>query len=152
MSLKKYDMNIDRVIGVLSYLYGLNLNEELLSKLRVVIDKVSGKIREIKLNDKLIFTSRASDRYVLPTIEGANLIKDVKYVIVKEDAKKFILEGKSLLVKGVKEVGKCLPGEEVILVDESGEVLAVGRLVLSKEEIESIQRGVVVKVRKVKRS
>jgi predicted RNA-binding protein (TIGR00451 family) len=40
------------------------------------------------------------------------------------------------------------PKDEVIVVNENGEVLAVGRAVLSGEEMKAFKTGVAVKVRR----
>jgi 7-cyano-7-deazaguanine tRNA-ribosyltransferase len=48
----------------------------------------------------------------------------------------------------LKADGEIRPKDEVIVVNEGGEVLAVGRTILSGEEMTAFKTGVAVKVRR----
>ncbi|WP_069808354.1 PUA domain-containing protein [Vulcanisaeta thermophila] len=133
------------VRGLVMYLYGEEVWEKMKGDLRVEFSGRSGALRRVYLNGKLIFILRASDGYLIPTIEGARLIN--KRVIVRGDAAKFIREGRSVITKSVINIINALPGEEVGVFSEDGELLGVGRLMLSMDEVSSLGRGVVVKMR-----
>jgi predicted RNA-binding protein (TIGR00451 family) len=70
------------------------------------------------------------------------------FVTVKNDVSKFIAEGGDVfavhVVKVDAEVGAK---DEVIVLDEDRQVLAVGRTTLSSAEISAFKVGVAVKVR-----
>jgi len=70
------------------------------------------------------------------------------FVTVKNDVSKFIAEGGDVfavhVVKVDEEVGAK---DEVIALDEDGQVLAVGRTILSSGEMMAFKTGVAVKVR-----
>jgi len=130
--------------GILSYMYGRNILDKLSGDLRVDISKTGG-LRRIYLGDRLVFVVRANDGRALPTLDGASLID--KVVVVRRDAAPFIKQGRSVMAKFVVDVRNAVPGDEVAIYSEDGELLGVGRLLLSREEVLSVDRGVVVKVR-----
>ncbi|MGC9152818.1 MAG: PUA domain-containing protein [Vulcanisaeta sp.] len=134
----------DIVRGLLSYIYGKETLEKLGGELRIDVSKTGG-LRRIYMDGKLIFVIRASDGRALPTLDGASLIN--KVVIVRKDAVPFIKQGKSVMAKFVVDIRNAIPGDEVAVYSEDGELLGVGRLMLSKEEAMSVGRGVVVKIR-----
>jgi predicted RNA-binding protein (TIGR00451 family) len=66
-----------------------------------------------------------------------------------DDVSTFIAEGGDVFAKHVVKADNDIrPKDEVIVVDERGEVLAVGRAVLSGEEMIAFMRGVAVKARR----
>ena len=132
------------VRGVLSYIYGRGVLSKLSGELRVDVSRTGG-LRRIYLNGKLIFVVRANDGRPLPTLDGASLID--KVVIVRRDAAQFIKRGRNVMAKSVVDVRNAVPGDEVVIYSEDGELLGVGRLVLSRDEALSVGRGVAVKVR-----
>ncbi len=134
----------DIVRGLLSYIYGKETLEKLGEELRIDVGKTGG-LRRIYMDGKLIFVIRASDGRALPTLDGASLIN--KVVIVRKDAVPFIKQGKSVMAKFVVDIRNAVPGDEVAVYSEDGELLGVGRLMLSKEEAMSVGRGVAVKIR-----
>jgi len=80
-------------------------------------------------------------------VENANSAKCL--VTVRDDVSKFVAEGGDVFAKHVVKADCGIrPKDEVIVVDEEGEVLAVGRAVLSGEEMIAFTRGVAVKVRR----
>jgi len=130
--------------GVLSYMYGRNILDKLSGDLRVDISRTGG-LRRIYLGGRLAFVVRANDGRAIPTLDGASLID--KVVVVRRDAAPFIKQGRSVMAKFVVDVRNAIPGDEVAIYSEDGELLGVGRLLLSREEVLSVGRGVVVKVR-----
>ncbi len=148
MSTLPREIHLETIMGKLSYLYG----ENIIKYLRENIGKIrlrytsTGRVRDILIEDKLYFTLRMNDGYLLPTINSAQHIET--YVTISDDAVPFVSSGRSVIAKSIIQVyGEPYPGEEVSVRDRSGKVLAVGRLLLSPEEIRSVKRGVAVKVR-----
>ncbi len=132
--------------GLLSYVYGPEVADRVFSSGDVKCGfSGTGALRRIYLNDKLIFTVRVHDGKPLPTIEGAQFIN--KIVIVRNDAKPFLKKGRNVMAKSVIDIRNAIPGDEVVVYSEDGELLCVGRLMLSLEEAKSIGRGVAVKTR-----
>lgn len=134
----------DIVRGVISYVYGSNTLKRLNGNFRIETSKTGG-LRRIYLGDELIFTIRASDGKPLPTIKGARFID--KVVIVNREAAPFVRQGRSVMARFVVDIRNAVPGDEVAVYSEDGELLGVGRLLLSRDEALSVGRGVVVKLR-----
>jgi len=70
------------------------------------------------------------------------------WVKVQDDVADFIAEGRSVLAKHVVDCDEEIrPEEEVVVVDGHGEVLAVGRAVLTGKEMKAFEQGVAVRIR-----
>jgi len=70
------------------------------------------------------------------------------YVKVSDDVSSFVARGKSVFAKHIVAADdEIRPKEEVVVLDEEGRVLAVGRAVLSGREMKMFKRGVAVQVR-----
>jgi len=70
------------------------------------------------------------------------------FVTVQNDVSKFIIEGGDVFAAHVVKANDEIHAkDEVIVLDENGRVLAVGRAVLSGLEMKAYKTGVAVKVR-----
>ncbi|HDI74556.1 MAG TPA: pseudouridine synthase [Thermoprotei archaeon] len=149
-------MDLIKIRAIANYQYGHGVGDILFSRGNdIFISRAStGRIRYIYLRDCLIAVLRASDFMLLFSIKGAQLVKEAVpppalRVVVRNDVARFIAEGKSVFAKHVVDVDKNLrAGDEVLVVDEDDNLLAVGRLVLSPLEIFSYKWGLAVRVRK----
>ena len=69
-------------------------------------------------------------------------------VIVTDEAASFIRDGKSVYSKFVKKTDQSLrPYDECLIVDKKDTLLAIGRCLLTVEEMKSFHHGVAVKTR-----
>jgi len=69
-------------------------------------------------------------------------------VVVGDESEPFVREGKNTFAKFVDEVDpEIRPGDEVLVVHERGELLAVGRAELSADGMVDFDSGMAVKVR-----
>jgi uncharacterized protein with predicted RNA binding PUA domain len=113
----------------------------------------TGRIRQILYNNERIATVRASDGVLTLSIKGADTVhkylsKPNQRVTMCEEAVPFVSAGKTAFSKHVIDIDPELrAGEEVLVVDESDNLLATGQLILSPEEIHSIERGSAVDIR-----
>jgi predicted RNA-binding protein (TIGR00451 family) len=138
------------------YQFGPGAGEALTSRgIKVEISKRTGKPRYVyDLNGRLLATIRWNDGFLALTLEGARLLKEhfkpPRFrVVVKNDVRDFIKQGRSVFAKHVVKVDpeiRC--GDEVVVVDEDDNLLAVGRAVLSSYEMLAFNSGVAVKVRR----
>jgi len=70
-------------------------------------------------------------------------------VTVSRDAAPFVAKGKSVFAKHVVAAdGEIRPQEEVMVLNEDNELLAVGKAILTGREMTAFKRGVAVRVRK----
>ncbi len=143
---------LSKLRAVLSYQWGLDVSK-LPSDVEIEISKGTGKIRYVRLEDDLLFTMVPMTGLLAPTLSGGALLMKMglptRYVIkMHEDAVEFVRKGKSALAKFVIDADEELrAGEEVIVQDPEGNLIAVGRAVLSGTEMLTFQRGVAVNIR-----
>ena len=144
-----------RIRSVADYQFGKGVGEKLFSEnVEVAYSKRTGRIRYVYLNGKRLATLRPMDGLFSLSIEGAKRIIEsgapAKCIVtVKNDVSKFIADGGDVFAAHVvKADNEIRPKDEVIVVNEKGEVLAVGRAVLSGEEMTAFKVGVAVKVRR----
>jgi predicted RNA-binding protein (TIGR00451 family) len=78
-----------------------------------------------------------------------NMKEPPNLVSVRDDVSEFIEAGGDVFAKHVVSADRCLrPAEEVIVVDQRNHLLAVGRAILSGNDMQYFKRGVAVKVRR----
>ncbi len=146
---------IKRLRAIADYQFGRGAGTALIPEdAEVVYSKRTGRPRHVFHDGKLIATLRAEDGMFALTLDGAErLVRAMPklpcIVVVKDEAAPHVAEGRSLFCKFVLRASRRLrAGEEVILVDRSYRVLAVGKALLSGEEMLRMKRGIAVKVRR----
>lgn len=144
-----------RIRGVADYQFGRGVGEKLFPEnVEIAYSKRTGRIRYVYLNGKRLATLRPTDGLFSLSIEGARRVIENGapakcIVVVKNEVSKFVAEGGDVFaVHVIKADGEIRPKDEVIVVNEKGEVLAVGKAVLSGEEMTTFKTGVAVKVRR----
>jgi len=116
------------------------------------ISKNTGRIREVLTSDsRRIASIRASTFTLSLTLYGGSILhrltKGLRVGVVN-DVVKYVVTGSSLFSRHVLSIDEELrAGDEVLVVDESDNLLCVGRLVLSPYEVMFFTRGVAVKLR-----
>lgn len=117
------------------------------------LSKKTGYIRRIYRDGELLATLRPSDGYLTLTITAAKILKELTpgmsfKVRVSDEARPFILKGRDVFSRHVTECDKSIaPRQEVLVIDSAGELIAVGRALLSGSEMGVMRRGVAVRVR-----
>ncbi len=116
--------------------------------------KRTGKVKFIRLGDVLLASLRPTDGMLTLTIAGAErLVSGVNplgfTVTVLDNVGEFISQGKNVFAKHVVDAGAGIrPGDEVIVLDSKKRVLAVGRALLTREEMLAFGFGVAVRTRR----
>ena len=143
-----------RIRSVADYQFGKGVGAKLFPEnVEIAYSKRTGRIRYIYLNGKRLATLRPTDGLFSLSIKGAKRIAENAgsakcFVTVQNNVSRFIAEGGDVFAAHiVKADDEIRSKDDVIVVDEGGRVLAVGRSVLSSEEIKSFKVGVAVKVR-----
>jgi uncharacterized protein with predicted RNA binding PUA domain len=146
---------LKRIRVVANYQFGKGVGSELFpDDVEVSYSKRTGRIRYVHLGGRRLATLRPTDGLFSLSIAGAKRIAESKrsakcFVTVQNDVSKFIAEGGDVFTAHVvKTDGSIRPKDEAIVVDGDCKVLAVGRAVLSGEEMEAFKTGVAVKVRR----
>ena len=144
-----------RIRCIANYQFGKDSGKQLFpDEVKIVYSKRTGKIRHIYLDGELLATLRPTNGLFSLTIKGAKrMVENVKkqrlWVKVTAEAEPFIVKGKSVFAKHVVDAdSEIRPQEEVIVINEKNEVLAVGRAMLTGKEMKTFKRGVAVRVRR----
>ncbi len=131
---------------IIKYQWGVEIEH-------LYVTERKGRARMVYKDETYIGMIRPSDGLFVPSIEGAKLLVSLLphpkgRIVVDSVAEGPVSEGRSVFSKFVLDVDPDLrPNQEVIVVNESDEVLAVGKLVLSPKEITEFSSHVAVKVR-----
>ena len=146
--------NLAKVRSIADYQFGKGVGVQLFpDDIEIQYSPRTGRIRFINLNGERLATLRPTDGVLSLSLKAAQTMAEKIsfakcFVIVKNDVSKFIAAGGDVfavhVVKVDEEVGAK---DEVIALDEDGNVLAVGRTMLSSEEMKAFKTGVAVKIR-----
>jgi predicted RNA-binding protein (TIGR00451 family) len=146
---------LEKIRSVADYQFGRDSGKKLFpDEVRIVYSKNTGKIRHIHLKEELLATLRPTTGLFVLTLAGAKrLVREVKplrcWIKVHDDAEPFVSKGRSAFAKHVIDADEEIrPNEEVIVINRKGEVLAVGRALLSGKEMKEFSRGMAVRVRR----
>jgi uncharacterized protein with predicted RNA binding PUA domain len=146
--------SLAKVRSIADYQFGKGVGLELFpSNVEIQYSPRTGRIRYINLDGERLATLRPTDGVLSLSIKAAVFMVEKTpfakcFVTVKNDVSKFIAEGGDVFaVHVVKVDGAVGARDEVIVLDEDGQVLAVGRTLLSSEEMKAFKTGVAVKVR-----
>ncbi|MEM1606867.1 MAG: PUA domain-containing protein [Candidatus Bathyarchaeia archaeon] len=148
---------LERIRKIADYQFGKGVGEHLFpDNVEIIFSKGTGRIRHIYLNSVLLATLNPITGFFTLTVEGARrVLSSMKvkrlWVKISDDAIPFVEKGGDVFAKHVVDSDEgILPGEEVIVIDSDGNVIAVGRAVLSGAEMKAFKRGVAVRVRRGK--
>lgn len=137
----------------IDYIFGKGVSKALpVDKLVFTFSKRTGRMIGAFLDGKTFFTVR-TDGSIALTILGAKTLLRIKNfrnncITIERGVEDFISAGKSVFCKHVVKCGKRIrPGSEVVVLDNNGNVIGVGKAILSSRMIERFKRGVAVKVR-----
>jgi uncharacterized protein with predicted RNA binding PUA domain len=113
----------------------------------------TGRIRFINLDGERLATLRPTDGLFSLSVKAARLMAENAafahcFVTVRNDVSEYIAAGGDVFAVHVVKVDvEIRVGDEVIVLDETGNVLAVGKAMLSSVEMTAFKSGVAVKVR-----
>jgi predicted RNA-binding protein (TIGR00451 family) len=146
---------LQKIRSIADYQFGKDVGGKLFPReVSIIYSKNTGRIRHIYLGEKMLATLRPTDGFFSLTITGAKrmmeLIKPQRlWVRIQEEAVPFVLKGRSVFAKHVIDTDEDIrPQEEVIVVNGTNEVVAVGRAILSGSEMKAFEKGVAVRVRR----
>ena len=146
---------LHKIRKVADYQFGTGAGEILFpEEVSVVLSKRTKKIRHVFLGNKMLVTLRPTVGLFSLTVEGARRLacgmKPLRlWVQVQDDVAAFIERGGDVFAKHITDADiEIRPMEEVIVLDGKQEVIAVGKAVLSGDEMKVFRKGVAVKVRR----
>jgi 7-cyano-7-deazaguanine tRNA-ribosyltransferase len=147
--------DLRKLRGIANYQFGKRLGNVLFKgRLEITRSGKTGKIRLIFRDNRLVSTLRARDGFLALTPEGARIVLDSMrfpphIVTVRGDVAEFVGAGRNVFAKHVLSADSSIrPQDEVIVVDEKRQLLAVGRAALAGFEMIEFKRGIAVKTRR----
>lgn len=153
--MQKKDKVLQKIRSIADYQFGRGVGRVLfVDAVKVAFSKTTGRIRHVYLGNERMATLRPRTGMFSLTITGAKRIRDgVRplrlWVIVQRNAAPFVAKGRSVFAKHVADADdEICPQEEVIVLDEDSEVLAVGKAILTGAEMKAFKTGVAVRVRR----
>ena len=152
---KKPDVKVsdeEIVKGIFGYIYGYY--DIIPENIVIKRSKNTHRIRDVYLNDKLLFVLRASDYIpILHNIAYEMVKRDKWKVIVKNGTEDYIREGRSLFAKFVDNADKDIrPGMSILIADQNNELLATGIAKMSGKDMLHSNDGIAVDTKKLRSS
>jgi len=131
-----------------------NLLFENENEIRFEFSRNTGKIKHVYYKDKLLLNLRPTNGFFTLSLFSAdkiiNTIPSPKLrAVVLSEISEFIRIGRNVFCKHVIEIDENLrPSDEIIVVNQENEILAIGKLVIPVPYVQSFKTGVAIKVRK----
>jgi len=150
----RFDLDLLRCRAVLDMQFGRGAGDILDGrKVEFVKSRRTGKIRNIMIDGVHVLSMRAHDGRFTPKLEGARLLMDVlpeprMRVRIEDEPAEFARKGSNVFSKFVLECDpEIRPGDNVFVVDTKGQLAAVGRALMNREEMLAFKRGIAVRVK-----
>jgi conserved protein with predicted RNA binding PUA domain len=146
--------NLGKVRSIADYQFGKGVGAQLFpDNIEIQYSPRTGRIRYITLNGERLATLRPTDGLLSLSLKAAEYMVNNTpfakcFVTVQNGVSKYIAEGGDVFAVHVVKVDEEIGAkDEVIAIDENGQVLAVGRATLSSREMKAFKTGVAVKTR-----
>ncbi len=146
---------LQKIRSVADYQFGRDVGKKLFpEEVKIMYSRNTGKIRHVHLKKELLATLRPTTGLFVLTLAGAKrLIREVKplryWVKIQDEAEAFVAKGRTAFAKHVIDAdAEIRPQDEVVIINKKDEVLAVGRALLSGQEMKEFSTGVAVRVRR----
>jgi len=123
-------------------------------KIQIIRSRNTDKIKYVHLNDELLLSLKpTTGLFTLSFLAAEHIINGTTVpklrAVVLSDISEFIKKGRNVFCKHIAVIDENLrPMDEVIVVNQEEEVLAIGRINIPITYIKTFTRGVGVDVRK----
>lgn len=152
----KFDIDTLRVRAVLDMQFGKGA-ADILDGRKVQISKSprTGKIRTVSIDGVHALSMRAHDGRFTLKMEGARLLMAALQpprmrVVVEDEPAEFARKGNNVFAKFVASSDpEIRPGDDVMVVNTKGELVAVGRATMNSDEMKAFKRGIAVRVKDI---
>jgi 7-cyano-7-deazaguanine tRNA-ribosyltransferase len=121
-------------------------------ELEFVKSRRNDRIRNVLCDGEHVLSLRAEDGYFTLKLGGGGKLLSLSYprmrVVVSKESEDPVREGKNVFARFVADADRStIVGNEVIVVSEDDDLLAVGRALMVREEMLAFKKGMAVKVR-----
>ena len=153
----KFILALRKVKAICDYQFGQVITDILFeeeNEIQFVFSRNTGKIKHIYLDNNLLLNLRPTNGFFTLSLHSAERIinntPSPKYrAVVMSEVSEFIRKGRNVFCKHVVDIDITLrPNDEVIVVNQNNDLLAIGKLVIPVPYIRSFQTGIALKIRK----
>ena len=146
-----------KVKAISDYQFGQSVTDILFedeSEIHFEFSKNTGKIKHVFYRDKLLLNLRPTNGFfTLSLFSAEKIIKNIPIPrlrgIVMNEISDFIKIGRNVFCKHITDIDNNLrPSDEIIVVNQEDEILAIGKLVIPVPYVRSFKTGIAIKVRK----
>jgi predicted RNA-binding protein (TIGR00451 family) len=146
-----------KVKAISDYQFGQSITDILFedeSEINFKFSKNTGKIKHIFYRNKLLLNLRPTNGFfTLSLFSAEKIIKNIPTPrlrgIVMNEISDFIKIGRNVFCKHIIDIDDNLrPSDEIIVVNQEDEILAIGKLVIPVPYVRSFKTGIAIKVRK----
>ena len=146
-----------KVKSISDYQFGQSITDILFEdekEIKIEFSKNTGKIKHVFYRDKLLLNLRPTNGFFTLSLFSAEII--IKNIpkprlrgIVMNEISDFIKIGRNVFCKHITDIDDNLrPSDEIIVVNQADEILAIGKLVIPVPYVRSFKTGIAIKVRK----
>ena len=156
MDINQY-LDLRKIKAISDYQFGPEITDVLFSKIDKIdleYSKNTGKLKHVYYDDCLLLTFRPTNGFFTLSLLSAELIiRNIPApklrVIVPNDVSEFIKKGRNVFCKHVLRIDEELrPMDEIIVVNEDDELLAIGKVKIPLPYIKDFKTGIAIKVRR----
>ncbi|WP_297980121.1 tRNA guanosine(15) transglycosylase TgtA [uncultured Methanobrevibacter sp.] len=151
----KFDKDdVKKLKAIADYQFGHGAGNALFSgKIKIEKSKKTGKIRHVFDGNQNIVNMRASDSFLILSKLGAKRLAKLdgmrNKVMIDNSVESFARDGKSVFSKFILDCDENIrSNDEVLVVNEEGELLAFGKALLNHNEMLDFKTGQAIKTRK----
>jgi len=153
----KFHLDLRKIKSVSDYQFGPTVSDILFDNdkvIRIEYSKNTGRIKHIYYSDNLLLNFRPTNGlFTLSLFSAKKIIETIKKpklrAVVLSEISEFIKKGRNVFCKHVVDIDDNLrPLDEVIVVNQEDELLAIGRLMIPIPYVRSFKTGIAINVRK----
>ena len=153
----EYLLGLRKIKAISDHQFGPEITDILFNNvknLQIERSKNTNKIRHIYEKNDLLLSLRPTNGFFTLSFHSAKkIIQGTKppklRVVVLSEISEYIKKGRNVFCKHVIDIDLDLrPMDEVIIVNQNDELLAIGRIKIPAHQIESFESGVAIMVRK----
>ncbi|MHA2289060.1 MAG: PUA domain-containing protein [Promethearchaeota archaeon] len=146
-----------KVKAISDYQFGQTITNILFeneNEINIEFSKNTGKIKHVYDKDNLILNLRPTNGFLTFSIFSAiKIIENIPppklRAVVLNEISEFIKKGRNVFCKHIIDIDDNLrPNDEIIVVNQENEILAIGKLVIPVPYVRNFKTGVAIKVRK----
>ncbi len=149
-------ITLRKVKAICDYQFGPLITDVLFdnNNIHIEFSKNTGRMRHIYYQENLLLNFRPTNGFFTLSLFSAKKIirsvpKPILRVIVQNEISEFIKKGRNVFCKHIIDIDDNLRAlDEVIVVNQKDELLAIGKLMFPVPYLRSFKRGIAVNVRR----